>query len=256
MSQSRVLATEEAVTEWFSVVASELEKHNLMNLDPSCVYNLDESDFFLVSSSDKVLAPKGLNSVYKVVCGDEKEIITVLFNVNAAGTMVPPLILYWYQRMPQNIIRSLPKDWFVSNTETEWMTADSFLLYIKSQFLPWLIANKIELPIVLFVDGHVSHMTLELSLFCRENKIFLFALYPNATHVLQPFDVAVFHPLKQVWKKEVDNYRFEHQFSKIKKETIAPLLEKTLKKMSNLKNTIVNGFRACGLKPFSVNVVD
>jgi len=99
-------------------------------------------------------------------------------------------------------------------------------------------------------------MTLELSMFCRENKICLFSLYPNATHVLQPLDVAVFHPLKNAWKKEVDAWRCENQFMRMKRENFAPLLKQTLEKMENLSSTIANGFRTCGLQPFSADAVD
>lgn len=256
LNTSRVSATEEALKEWFRVVDLELEKNQLKNIDPSRVFNLDESAFFLIPKGDKVLAERGSKSVYKVVHGDEKESITVLFNVNASGTMVPPLILYWYERMPQSIIKSIPADWFVGSTDNGWMTADAFLQYIKGQFLPWLIKNNIERPVVLYVDGHCSHMTLELSMFCRENKICLFSLYPNATHVLQPLDVAVFHPLKNAWKKEVDAWRCENQFMRMKRENFAPLLKQTLEKMENLSSTIANGFRTCGLQPFSADAVD
>lgn len=86
-----------------------------------------------------------------------------------------------------------------------WMTADSFYQYVSTKFYPWLVNNNIEFPVVLYVDGLTSHMTLALSQFCKEKQIELIALYPNATHIIQPLDVAVFHPLKSKWKKVVDN---------------------------------------------------
>lgn len=136
------------------------------------------------------------------------------------------------------------------------MTAESFFNYISTQFYPWLVKNEIQFPVVLFVDGHVSHLTLSLAQFCKANQIELIALYPNATHILQPLDVAVFHPLKSKWKKTVDEWRIENGSQKLKREHFAPVLKRTLDAMPNLPNIIQNGFRTCGLLPFSSEAVD
>ena len=63
-----------------------------------------------------------------------------------------------------------------------WMTAQSFYEYIVNVFHPWLLRNKISMPIILYVDGHCSHLTMPLAQFCIENSIELAVLYPNATH--------------------------------------------------------------------------
>lgn len=116
--------------------------------------------------------------------------------------------------------------------------------------------NNIEFPVLLFVDGHVSHLTLPLAQFCKANQIELIALYPNATHILQPLDVAVFHPLKTQWKKVVDQWRMDHNAQKLKRENFAPVLKQVLDLMPQLPTIIVNGFKSCGLSPFSPEAVD
>ena len=50
-------------------------------------------------------------------------------------------------------------------------------------------------------------MTLELSTFCEENSIILYALPPSTTHIMQPADVSVFKPLKTEWKKTVKEWQ-------------------------------------------------
>lgn len=47
----------------------------------------------------------------KTASGDETESLTILFNVNAAGKVTPPLILFWYQRMQTHIAKNLPAGW-------------------------------------------------------------------------------------------------------------------------------------------------
>lgn len=256
LNMNRVSVSEDALNNWFSEVKEYLKKLDLLDIDPSRLFNLNESAFFLVPKGDTVLARRGSKTVYKVVHDDEKESITVLFTVNAKGTLLPPFILYWYERIPALVTSNLPKEWLAGNTEKGWMTAESFFNYISTQFHPWLVKNKIQFPVILFVDGHVSHLTLSLAQFCKANQIELIALYSNATHILQPLDVAVFQPLKSKWKKTIDEWRIENGSQKLKRENFAPVLKKALDAMPNLPKIIQNGFRTCGLSPFSSEAVD
>ena len=89
--------------------------------------------------------------------------------------------------------------------------------YIATQFYPWLIKNNIEFPVVVFLDGYSSHMTLPLSQFCKEHKIEIIALYPNSTHLLQPLDVAVIHPLKIQWTKALHTWRIDNADQRLRK---------------------------------------
>ena len=63
---------------------------------------------------------------------------------------------------------------------------------------------------VLFVDGHRSHLTQQVSNFCHDNGIILISLLPNTTHITQPADVSVFKPLKSGWKSCVRDWKFEN----------------------------------------------
>lgn len=76
------------------------------------------------------------------------------------------------------------------------MKPEVFYEYIANVFHPFLIGHSIQFPIILFVDGHKSHFTYQLRYLCSQLNIILIALYPNATRILQPADVAAFKPLK------------------------------------------------------------
>lgn len=75
------------------------------------------------------------------------------------------------------------------------------------------------------MDGHSSHISLPLSRFCKEQGIELVALYPNATHILQPMDVAVFHSLKSTWRQKVQELRMENDGNQLKKQDFAVLYD-------------------------------
>ncbi|KYQ57097.1 hypothetical protein ALC60_03903 [Trachymyrmex zeteki] len=94
------------------------------------------------------------------------------------------------------------------------MTIEIFYEYICNIFYPWLKKNEIVFAVVLFVDGHSSHLTLPLSNFCREKQ------------------------------------RLRNSGERLRKESFAPLIKNTLNSM-DLSIMIKNGFRTCGLLPFS-----
>lgn len=56
--------------------------------------------------------------------------------------------------------------------------------------------EKVEFPILVFMDGHSTHVNIAVSEFCRDNKIILYCFPPHASHIMQPLDIAVYGPLK------------------------------------------------------------
>lgn len=96
-----------------------------------------------------------------------------------------------------------------------------------------------------------------LSEFCKDNGIILVALHANATHILQPMDVAIFHPLKVKWLKAVQQWRFENNDAiyTIRREHFAPLLKDVIDSAITSK-ILENGFKKCGLCPFTPEAIN
>lgn len=157
--------------------------------------------------------------------GDEKEMITVLIGGNANGVKTPPLVMFPYQRLPSHIVKDMPTNWGFGRSPSGWMTAETFYEYVTNCFYPWLVKMSIVLPIVLFLDGHASHITYHLSEFCREKGIILIALHPNATHLIQAMDVSVFRSMKIHWLKAAHNYPSKNNGARITREKFSKELE-------------------------------
>lgn len=255
VSLSRALVSEDSVKNWFKEVGDYLKKENLENIDGSRIFNTDETALLLNPKGGSVLAAKGSRNVYNIVNNNEKENLTVLVTGNAAGQLAPTLVVFNYKRVPNIIYSTLPKDFHVGTTEKGWMTAMLFYEYIANKFWPWIVKNNIQLPVILFLDGHVSHLTGPLSEFCHTHQIILIVLPPNTTHFMQPMDVSMFSPLKVHWKKQIQLYRIEKEVPSISKHDFAPLLEKVFNDM-DLVTILSHGFQVCGLHPFSVEGVD
>lgn len=257
LSRIRAEVTEEKVRNWFNEVTEYLEVENLLHVmtDSSRIYNLDETAFMLCPRSEKVIGIRGQKNVCEVVTAPEKESITVLSNVCADGKIAPTMIVFPGMRLPQGIKLSVPDSWAISRSEKGWMNGEVFFEYVANIFYPWLLEQNTNFPIVLFLDGHSSHLTYHLSKFCSDKQIVLVALYPNSTHVLQPLDVAIFKPLKQSWSRKVHDWRMKHCHEHLTKYIFAPMLKEVLDQ-SLKEKTVQNGFRKCGLFPWDQNAVE
>lgn len=178
-----------------------------------------------------------------------------MFSFSANGLIVPPLIIFPYKRVPIDLAASIPNGLKWMKSDSGWMTSEVFYNYIKEIFYPCLIEKKILFPVILYVDGHKTHLTYELSILCDNLKIILICLYPNATRVLQPADVSIFKPLKNGWQKAVHKWRKNNVEKKLTKLCFAPILKIVVDNCIN-QSSIVNGFRTCGLYPFNPNAID
>lgn len=257
LTSTRAAVKKESIEKWFTEVYSYLQQSNFEDIlkDPSRVFNADETAFFLNPKGSKVLARKGDKTIYQQVNPDEKECLTVLITGNAAGQVVSPMVLFKYERVPRELAFSVPDEWGIGRSESGWMTGQTFYEFITNIFEKWLTRMKIPRPVILFIDGHSSHLTLHTSRFCIENGIILVALHPNATHLIQPMDVAVFRSLKGGWKDAVHQWRIDHCQSPIlRKIHFCPLLERVLTEKLT-PSILKNGFRKCGLVPWDVSAI-
>lgn len=221
--------------------------------DPTRIYNGDETCFYLCPKNKKVLAVKGSKNVYEVE-HNPKVNLTVMFTFAATGDITPPLVIYPYKRLPNDILKSVPKEWGIGLTDNGWMDNKNFYEYIANIFKPYLTKQAIKLPIILFVDGHKTHLSIQTSQLCVESGIILVALYQNATRLLQPADVAAFRPLKSHWAKSVLKYRRENGNKALSKAEFAPVLKDAVDMLK--PEVIQSGFRACGLYPWDPNALD
>lgn len=156
LSHSRSQVTEENLRMWHREIHQYVTKNDNTDIfqNPSRIFNMDETAFYLAPKGEKVITTKKDKACYAVSANDDKECITVLIGGNAAGTLAPPLIIYSYQRIPFNIAKNTPLGWGLGTSENGWMTSKTFYEYITNVFHPWVLKEKIELPIILFVDGH------------------------------------------------------------------------------------------------------
>ena len=135
-------------------------------------------------------------------------------------------------------------------SEEGWQTQDSFSVYLQ-EFNNWLEKERCKKPCILWLDGHSSHIGVEAATYAADNDIELMKFLPNATNVVQPFDVAAAKPFKDAWHDEIMRWRrLPTNYTKIiNKKTFPAVLKKAVEKGCKPENAIA-GFEACGLVPW------
>ena len=59
---------------------------------------------------------------------------------------------------------------------------------------------------LLIMDGHSSHVIVNVIAFCMQNVINLFIMLLHCSHLFQLLDVSVFAPLKRALNKKTDAF--------------------------------------------------
>lgn len=255
LSNSRTTVTKEALNNWFIQVEKDLTAKNLIDIDNSRVFNINESAFYLNPTSDKAIVKIGDMADHSFVRNDDKECLTVLCVANASGSLASPMILFSYERVPASITNTIPSGWSIGKSENGWMSGETFFEYISEVFDPWLTTTCIQRPVVLYVDGHSSHLTMTLFDFCRDHDIELIALLPNTTHLIHPLEVALFPLLNAAWKENVEQWKISNEDKNVRREDFGPLLKTTIESIK-LPQVMSIGFQQTGLHPFSADVVN
>ncbi|KAF2881314.1 hypothetical protein ILUMI_24858 [Ignelater luminosus] len=259
ISKRRAVITKKSIQKWFATLHECLKQQGVEDIldDPTRILNGDETSFVFCPKTGKVIAPRGYRNVYQIQKGKGKEAITVLLFFSASGEILPPCAVFPFVRPPKDVILSMPEDWFLGKSDNGWMKSDIFFDYMVKGLDNWLLQKNIKKPVLVFVDGHKSHLTMKLNQYCSENQIILYALPPNTTHIMQPADVSVFKPLKSEWSNTLRKWQAkpENVNTVLTKSSFCPLLNELLGN-KNLAESIKNGFRKCGLYPFCSDNVD
>lgn len=242
---------------WFDHIRKYATEHKIEDIfkDPRRVLNGDETSFVFDPITKAVVASKGNRNVYLVQKADPKKNVTVLFTFDAEGYMFPPDVILPYKRLSKQVLMSFDPDWGVGKSERGWMDSENFMAYIQNILHSSLVSRNVPLPVIYFVDGHASHTGVEAAELCYELGIILIALYPNATHIMQPADVAIFKPLKNSWAKCVDEWRMMNDGKVFTIEHFGKVLKGAIDQGVS-KDTVRSGFRKCGLYPFDADAVD
>ena len=240
----------EVVKEYFDLLKKTLDENGITT-SPRQIYNCDETFLPLDETREKGIFSKKSKCAYIQSTGTTDH-ITVLCGASAAGSALPPMIIY-PKAFPGGQYRfGGPDDALYARSDSGWVDSELFFQWFKKIFLKFAVQQR---PLLLIVDGHKSHITLDLVDLARENDVVLFCLPPHTTHALQPLDVSVFKSLKNHFTKNLRAVCFSRKDFVVSKRDFARVVKEPFETAFSM-SIIKKGFSKCGIFPFNPNAVD
>ena len=185
------------------------------------IFNYDETNVTDDPGSKTVIVSRGLRRVERKM-EHSKSATSIMFCGAADGTFLPPCVVYKALNLYRNWTLNGPPGAIYDNSKSGWFDQRTFERWFFEIFLPH--ATLLAGEKVLIGDNLASHFSEEVLRACEEHNIKFISLLPNATHLLQPLDVAVFGPLKRVWKGILAEWRKETRHRGTAPKDIFPLL--------------------------------
>ncbi|KAJ8333738.1 hypothetical protein SKAU_G00410570 [Synaphobranchus kaupii] len=222
-------ATPEAIEGFFSIYEALYIQHDLKN-KPHLIFNCDETGF-----GDKPRVPReGL------VPDREKAHLPAA--ADHAATHHGPLLPYKLDGPPNALYGIQQKGYMDGELFLKWL--HHFIRYAPE-----------ERPIILIMNQHETHVSKEVIVLCRDNKIEILCLPAHTTHILQPLDIAVFNPLKTAFSKMASRMGLVRGDLVVGKKQFSPLLKHVYPTAVTAEN-VKAGFRKAGIFPLSREAVD
>ena len=201
----------------------------------------------------KVVARKGMKKVHCRAC-ESKGQITMLACANAAGSVIPPMVIFEGQRFNPEWSKDEVPDTLYGMSEKGWTDQEMFFFWMTELFVKHIPPAH---PVLLLVDGHSSRYEPDTIRAAAEQGVIVFCLPPHCTHLAQPLDISFFRPLK-VYRSEachtlmqgkkknpgsvITKYQFLTLFSKAWYKAIQP-------------QHLIAGFKKCGIYPYNSEAI-
>lgn len=222
---------------------------NKYNFRPSRIYNTDETGISTVPNKiPKVLTNKGKRSVNKVTSAERGQLVTAVCCFSAGGHYIPPALIFPRKRMKPELMNGAPSESIMFISDSGYINAELFYQYLK-HFQKHAKASK-EDPVLLILDNHSSHCTLEVVTFCKENSIHVLSIPPHSSHKTQPLDRNFFKALKDFYGDLCDQWLVNNPGRTITQSEVAKLFGDAYAKICTIERA-ENAFRVCGIVPLN-----
>jgi hypothetical protein len=170
-------------------------------VDTNRIWNADESgDQSGQNRGRMVIARTGSRNVHSII-SDQRDWLSVVACVNVAGHAIPNFYILKGVQFRRNYIDRCEDKATMAMAQKAWMSGPLFYTWL-SHFIA-RVKDSFELlqtsRHLLILDGHNSHITLEVIHKASQAGIDMVTLPSHTSHALQPLDVSMFAPFKKVF---------------------------------------------------------
>ena len=236
------------VAECFTNYEKALERYKFT---PDKSWNLDETGCTTVQKPSRIIAAAGAKQVGAIVSVERGHLVTVCCAISAIGNSVPPLFVFPRVNFKDHFLHGSPPGSIGVAHPSGWMTASNFLVFLR-HFVAHVNCTP-ENRVLLILDNHESHISIEAIDFAQENGIVLLSFPPHCSHRMQPLDRMVYGPFKTHYNVAADAWMKENKGKSMTIYELVGLVGKAFPRVVTHTN-IQSGFRATGIYPLDRNI--
>ena len=141
-----------------------------------------------------------------------------------------------------------PNAWMTAFLFSAWIT--HFITMVRTRY-----GLSQENRHLLVLDGHGSHVTLEVVQKAKAEGLDIITLPSHTSHRLQPLDVSIFKPFKVAFRACRDRWTVNNKGKGASKEDLAEWVSLGLKKALTV-DKIQKGFACTGIWPLNPRAMD
>ena len=221
------------------------------NFGPQSIYNVDETGLTTVQNPCKVVAPKGIKQIGSITSAERGTLVTLCCAVNALGHAIPPMFIFPRVRYNERMVDGGPPGSVGASHKSGWMTKENFLIFLKHLVVH--SKSSILQPVLLLLDNHESHVSIDCIQYAKDNGIHMLSFPPHCSHKLQPLDRSAYFPLKKFFNCQCDAWCSSHPGRTMQVLDIPSLCASAFPLAMTPVN-IQSGFRVTGIYPLNRNV--
>ena len=236
------------VGKFFDNLEEVYKKHSFSAAE---VWNMDETALTTVHKPPKVIGDRTARQIGQVTSAERGVLVTTICAVSAGGSFIPPMMIFPRVNFKPHMLNGAPPGTVGGANPSGWISTDLFLRWLQ-HFIDHTRATK-EKPVLLLMDNHDSHISIEGIDLAKKNGVVLLTFPPHCSHKLQPLDVSVYSPLKRYYNDACNSWQLENPGQTITIYSIAPLLGNAFPRAMS-PTSITSGFRKTGIWPYDRNV--
>ena len=239
-----------AVYSWFDKFEKILTEHRIQS--PDQIYTCNELGFPLeIDSSETVFAERIVKRDFHPAISYQT-LITTLLCVSASGTSISPTVYFPGKSLNPEYCLDFPSDVYLGISDSGWMETYHFYDWVINHFLRRVPAVR---PVLLLVNGHVSHVDRKTTLKCKENGVLIHQLPQKMSHIRQPAEKEYFEIFKNEWKKASSKFSLDNPGSLVNERTFSRVFMKAFDRTAR-PEVIKSSFRCSGIWPVNRFAID
>ncbi|XP_066285774.1 uncharacterized protein [Branchiostoma lanceolatum] len=227
-----------------------LTKHSL-HQRPFLVYNADETGMELDARRSRVVVPTASKRAPAIRSGG-RDHVTVMACVSAAGAVLPPMVIYDKNLPSGRFSEGGPPGAVYAHSASGFINRELFQDWFFKIFVPHCHQSR---PILLLLDQHTDHLSLNVLEAALAQDIIIYGLPPHTSQCTQPLDATVFSSLKAKWSKTLEALQVASHSFQVKKSNFARIYS-SVQDDSFTADNIKASFAKTGVLPFNPKALD